>query len=159
MIYDSLPFMSMYKISMWRGNSFNYLFIGLSVIVFLGVMLRLAYQWSIYKSLPKEEKDATTSAIVAAGLNLGFFIFGIIALSVDGDTLFSIGFTPLMKFWLLFPILATIAGGYQIYQSVIVWKNNYWGIWKRIRFSIISLCCLFMIWFYYYWNILGYNYL
>ena len=159
MIYDSLPFMSMYKISMWRGNSFNFLFIGLSVIVFLGVMLRLAYQWSIYRSLPKEEKHATTSAIVASGLNLGFFIFGIIALSVDGDTLLSVGFTPLMKFWLLFPILATIAGGYQIYQAVIVWKNNYWGIWKRIRFSIISLCCLFMIWFYYYWNILGYNYL
>jgi len=159
MIFDVYPFMSMYKASMWKGQSFNFLFIGLSVIVFLGVMLRLAYQWSIYKSLPKEEKDATTSAIVAAGLNLGFFIFGIIALSVDGDTLFSVGFTPLMKFWLLFPILATIAGGYQIYQAVIVWKNNYWGIWKRIRFSIISLCCLFMIWFYYYWNILGYNYL
>jgi len=96
---------------------------------------------------------------VAAGLNLGFFIFGIIALSVDGDKLFSVGVTPLMKFWLLFPILATIAGGYQMYQSVIVWKNNYWGIWKKIRFSIISLCCLFMIWFYYYWNILGFNYL
>ena len=159
MIFDSLPFMSMYKASMWKGDSFNYMFIGLSVIVFLGVMLRLAYQWSIYKSLPKEEKDATTSAIVASGLNLGFFIFGIIALSVDGDKLFSVGVTPLMKFWLLFPILATIAGGYQIYQSVIVWKNNYWGIWKRIRFSIISLCCLFMIWFYYYWNILGFNYL
>lgn len=159
MIFDVYPFMSMYKASMWKGQSFNFLFIGLSVIVFLGVMLRLAYQWSIYKSLPKEEKDATNSAIVAAGLNLGFFIFGIIALSVDGETLFSVGFTPLMKFWLLFPILATIAGGYQIYQAVIVWKNNYWGIWKRIRFSIISLCCLFMIWFYYYWNILGYNYL
>ena len=159
MIFDSLPFMSMYKASMWKGESFNYLFIGLSVIVFLGVMLRLAYQWSNYRSLPKEEKDATTSAIVAAGLNLGFFIFGIIALSVDGDTLSSEGITPLMKFWLLFPILATIAGGYQMYQSVIVWKNNYWGIWKKIRFSIISLCCLFMIWFYYYWNILGFNYL
>ena len=159
MIFDSLPFMSMYKASMWKGDSFNYLFIGLSVIVFLGVMLRLAYQWSNYRSLPKEEKDATTSAIVAAGLNLGFFIFGIISLTVDGDKLFSEGITPLMKFWLLFPILATIAGGYQMYQSVIVWKNNYWSMWKKIRFSIISLCCLFMIWFYYYWNILGFNYL
>ena len=159
MIFDSLPFMSMYKASMWKGDSFNYLFIGLSVIVFLGVMLRLAYQWSNYRSLPKEEKDATTSAIVAAGLNLGFFIFGIISLTVDGDKLFSEGITPLMKFWLLFPILATIAGGYQMYQSVIVWKNNYWSMWKKIRFSIISLCCLFMIWFYHYWNILGFNYL
>lgn len=159
MIFDSLPFMSMYKASMWKGDSFNYLFIGLSVIVFLGVMLRLAYQWSNYRSLPKGEKDATTSAIVAAGLNLGFFIIGIIAFSIDGDTLFSEGITPLIKFWLLFPILATIAGGYQMYQSVIVWKNNYWSMWKKIRFSIISLCCLFMIWFYYYWNILGFNYL
>jgi len=97
MIFDSLPFMSMYKASMWKGESFNYLFIGLSVIVFLGVMLRLAYQWSNYRSLPKEEKDATTSAIVAAGLNLGFFIFGIISLTVDGDTLSSEGITPLMK--------------------------------------------------------------
>ena len=79
-------------------------------------MLRLAYQWSIYRSLPKEEKrHATTSAIVASGLNLGFFIFGIIALSVED--ILSVGFTPLMKFWLLFPILATIAGGYQIYQT------------------------------------------
>ena len=159
MIFDSMPFMSMYKASMWKNQSFNFLFIGFSMIVFLGVMLRLAYQWSIYRSLPKEEKHATTSAIVAAGLNLGFFIFGFIALTIDGDTLGSEGITPIFKFWLIFPIIATITGGYQIYQSVNVWKNNYWGIWKKIRFSIISLCCLFMIWFYYYWNILGFNYL
>ena len=96
MIYDSLPFMSMYKISMWRAIHLILHLIG--YCLFGCYVERLAYQWSIYRSLPKEE-----NMLISNCLNLGFFIFGIIALSVDGDTLLSVGFTPLMKFWLLFP--------------------------------------------------------
>ena len=85
--YDWLPFMSMYKAAGWKTQSFNLLFLGLSVIVFIGVILRLAYQWSIYKALPKLEKQATTAAVIAAGLNLAFFIMGIVAFIADGDKL------------------------------------------------------------------------
>jgi len=156
--FDWLPFMSMYKAAGWKTQSFNLLFLGLSVIIFIGVILRLAYQWLAYKALPKPEKQATTAAVIAAGLNLVFFIVGIIAFIVDGDKLFSEGVTGLFKFWLLFPILASLAGLYQFYQTILVWKSGYWGLWRNIRFSMVSFCCLFMIWFFYYWNLLGYNY-
>jgi len=65
----------------------------------------------------------------------------------------------LFKFWLVFPIIATLASFYLLYQTVLVWKNGLFsGKFVRIRYSVVCLCGLFMAWFYYFWNILGFRY-
>ena len=157
--FDFLPFMSTYKASTWKTQPFNLFLLGFSMIVFLGVLLRLGYQWSAFKSLPQPEKEATRASVFVSALTMAFLVVGIIAFIKDGDKLFSEGVTTLFKFWLIFPILATLAGLYQLYQTVLIWQNGYWGIWKNIRFTIVTFCSLFMAWFYYYWNLLGYNYM
>jgi hypothetical protein len=49
---------------------------------------------------------------------------------------------------------------YLLYRTVIVWRQGvFGGLWARLRYTVVTLSALFMCWFYYYWNILGYQYL
>ena len=58
------------------------------------------------------------------------------------------------------PVLASLAGIYLVYRCIVVWREGALaGRMARIRYTIVSLCALFMCWFYYYWNILGWQYM
>ena len=95
---------------------------------------------------------------MAAASHLWVLIFGGIVMVAVGDQLMARIPLP-FKFWLIFPIIATLASIYLLHQTVLVWKNGLLsGSFIRIRYSIVSLCALFMAWFYYFWNILGFRY-
>jgi hypothetical protein len=75
------------------------------------------------------------------------------------DVLFN-GIPTLFKIWLIVPIIATVAGLYMLVRTVLVWRQGVLsGAWARLRFTVVTACALFMCWFYYYWNILGFQYL
>jgi hypothetical protein len=64
-----------------------------------------------------------------------------------------------LKIALVFPLLALVATFYHCYQSVKVWRQGLFvSIGARIRYNLTSLAGLFMVWTYYYWNLLGFNY-
>jgi hypothetical protein len=80
-------------------------------------------------------------------------------ISIVQDQLFG-GIPLLFKLWLVLPIVATLAGLYLLYRTFIVWRQAVFGsLWARLRYTVVALSALFMCWFYYYWNILGYQYL
>ncbi|PCI54688.1 MAG: serine hydrolase [Alphaproteobacteria bacterium] len=157
-VMDGMPFMSTYKASFYQSTSLQYSLIGLSLLVFLGVILRFAYQWAGFKALSGAEKKVARASIIVAGVNLATVILlGIVMIAV-GDQMFSeIPF--LFKAWLVMPFIVVLVGVYHLYQAVLVWKDGLCcGILARIRYSIVTSCALFMAWFYYFWNLLGYNY-
>lgn len=157
-VLDGLPFMSTFKAPFYYTSSFNFSLLGFSVMIFLGVILRWIYQWSIYKSLSGENKKAARSAVIAAGANLLTLVIGGIVIIIAGDQI-SAKIPLLFKIWLILPIIATLAGLYNIYHTMLVWRGLLCsGIWERIRFSIVTACALFMCWFYYFWNLLGFQY-
>jgi hypothetical protein len=91
--------------------------------------------------------------------NLLVVITGVIVLTIVSDALFT-GIPTLFKVWLLVPLIATAVGVYLLVRTVLVWRNGVLsGTWARLRFTVVTLCALFMSWFYYYWNILGFQYL
>ena len=58
------------------------------------------------------------------------------------------------------PIISTMASLYLMFRTVGVWKQQlFTGVWARIRFTFVALAALFMAWFYYFWNILGFQYM
>ena len=151
--------MEYFKAPFIYTKAFNFGFLSLSGIVFLGVLLRLFYQRKSIKLLEPGAKKALRAACYASGANLLTVILGAIVLVIAGDNI--LAEIPLrLKLWLLLPILSTITGVYLLYWTVKVWKDGLCGtLWARIRFSIVTVCALFMCWFYYFWNILGFNYL
>jgi hypothetical protein len=46
------------------------------------------------------------------------------------------------------------------YRTVGVWSGGLLsGPWARLRYTVVTLCALSMCWFYWYWNILGFQYM
>jgi len=157
-VLDGLPFMSIFKAPFYYASGFNFLFLGLSVFVFLGVMLRRAYQKSHYDELSTDDRKATRASVIVASANLLTIVLGAAVLMTVADEIFS--HIPLLfKIWLIMPIIATVAGLYHVYNALIVWKDDLLGsLWARVRYSVITAGALFMCWFYYFWNILGFQY-
>ena len=128
------------------------------MLVFLMVLLRRFFQRATIKSLPAADRSAVSAAVYAAAANLLVLVAGAIVLSMVMDRLFY-EIPLLFKLWLVLPIVATVAGIYLLYRTFGVWKQALLsGKWARVRFTVITLCALFMAWFYYYWNILGFQY-
>lgn len=157
-VLDGLPFMSLRKLSMIETPAFNYSLLALSVLVFLGVVLRRAYQRAAFRQQPPADRSAGNAAFLAAAANLLALVSGAIVLSIVQGEIFG-GIPLLFKVWLVLPIVATLASLYLVYRTVPVWQQGLMGgVWARIRYTIVTLAALFMCWFYYYWNILGFQY-
>jgi CubicO group peptidase (beta-lactamase class C family) len=157
-VMDGLSFMSLYKASVISTPSFNFTLLGLALLVFAGVVLRRFYQRKSIAMLERPDRTAMNAALYASIANLLVAVTGVIVVSIVSDDLIA-GLPLLFKLWLLLPILATLASVYVLYQTAVVWRQGLLAsIWWRIRYLVVALCALFMCWFYWYWNILGFQY-
>jgi len=157
-VLDGLPFMSLRRLSLAATPSFNFTLLGLSVLVFLGVAARRWYARPVIRSWSPQDRSAYLAAFRVSAVNLLALVAGGIVLAMVGDDLFS-GIPFLFKAWLVLPLLATLAGLYLLYRTVLVWSGGALaGVWARIRYTVVAACALFMCWFYFYWNILGFQY-
>jgi len=157
---DGLLIKQYYKPHFYETKGFTSFWVGLSLIVFVGVIFRLAYQWKAFRAFHGQEKSAYLASVAVAVSSLLFFVLVTSAVSAAGAVglLFELPF--LIKFALIFPIMGLFATIYQAYMCVVIWRDKlYAGRWPRIRHSVVSFCGIFMVWFYFNWNLLGFNYL
>ncbi len=158
-VMDGLPFMSLRRLPFAATPNFNFTLLGFSVIVFLGVVLGRWYRRKLIKVLAPTEKATVNAAFYASLANILVLVLGAIVLVAVGDSLFS-GIPFVFKLWLVTPLIAFVAGFYLLYRSVLAWQHGLFdSVWARIRLTVVALCALFMSWFYYYWNLLGWQYL
>jgi CubicO group peptidase (beta-lactamase class C family) len=158
-VMDGLPFMSLRRLPFVATPAFNYSLLALSMLAFVAVVAGRWYQRAAIRSKPTADRAAINTASLAAVANLLVAITGVIVLAVVQDVLFT-EIPTLFKLWLVMPIIATAAGLYLLFRTVLVWRQGVLsGVWARLRFTAVTLCALFMCWFYYYWNILGFQYL
>ena len=158
-ILDGLPFMSARKLPVYATPSFNYSLLGVSLLVFLLVVLRRFYQRREIAVMPDVDRSALAASFYTSLTHLVAVVSGAVVVSIVMKSLID-GFPPLFKAWLVMPILATIASLYLLYRTFGVWRGALLGgAWARIRYSVVALAALFMAWFFYYWNILGFQYL
>lgn len=157
-VMDGLPFMSLRRLPLVATPAFNFALLGCSMLVFVAVVAGRWYRRAAIRTAPPAERSAINGAFLASTANLLVVISGAIVLTIVQDELFG-GIPLLFKAWLLVPIVATVAGLYLLVRTVLVWRNGVLpGTWARLRFTVVTACALFMCWFYYYWNILGFQY-
>jgi hypothetical protein len=158
-VMDGLPFMSLYKAPAYSTPSFNFTLLGLSLIIFLGVVLRRFFQRREFRAFSAADRLALSSALYVSVAQLLVFIIGAVVISVVMESLID-GFPLPVKLWLILPILATLATLYLVYRNYQVWQHELLsGVWARIRITLVTMAALFMTWFYCYWNVLGFQYL
>jgi CubicO group peptidase (beta-lactamase class C family) len=158
-VMEGLPFMSLRKLPAYATPNFNLTLLGLSFLVFLGVLLRRFFQRKTIKSLPAADRSAVRAAVYASGANWLVLVAGVIVITAIQDSMYS-EIPMLLKLWLALPIIAVLAGIFLLLRMFGVWKSGLLGgTFARLRYTFVSLGALFMIWFYWFWNILGFQYL
>jgi len=158
-VMEGLPFMSLRKLPFQATPNFNLTLLGFSFLVFLGVLARRFYQRAAIRTLPARDRSAVRASVLAAAANWLALIAGVVVISIVQDRMFS-EMPFLLKAWLVLPIVATVAGLFLVFRMIGVWRNgDLAGTWARLRYSVVALCALFMCWFYWFWNILGWQYL
>ncbi len=157
-VMDGLPFMSLRKLPVFASPGFNWSLLGLSMLIFLVVLLRRFFQRSMFSSMQGADQSALQASFYTAAANWLVIITALVVLALVGDRL-GMEIPLLLKLWLVLPIVAGISGLLLMYRCAGVWKNALLGgLWARLRYTLVTLAGLFMCWFYYYWNILGWQY-
>ncbi len=158
-VMDGLPFMSLRKLPAYATPNFNFSLLGLSVLVLLGVVLRRFFQRREIAAMVKPDRAAVGAAFYAAAAHIAVLVLGVVVVSIVMQDLIN-GFPPLFKAWLVLPILAVIVTVYLVLKTTSVWRDSlFGGVWARMRYTVVTLAAVFMSWFYWYWNILGFQYL
>jgi len=158
-VMDGLPFMSLRKLPTWATPNFNFTLLGLSFVVFLWVLLRRFFQRTAIRVLPDRERAAIRAAVLVAAANWMVLIVGAVVISAVQDQLI-LGVPLPWKLWLVLPILAVVAGLFLLYRTFGVWSHGLFnGRWARTRYTVVAVCGLALCWFYWYWNILGFQYM
>ena len=158
-VMDGLSFMSLRKLAAYETPSFNLSLLGLSLLILLFFVLRRFFQRREIRQFNDADRSAVRAAFYASAAHLAVIVLGAVVITIVADNLMS-GFPPLFKAWLVLPIIAFVASLYLAYKTYGVWSNGLLaGVWARIRYSFVTLSALFMAWFYWYWNILGFQYL
>jgi CubicO group peptidase (beta-lactamase class C family) len=158
-VMDGLPFMSLRKLSAYQTPNFNFTLLGLSALVLLLFALRRYFQRREIATFSAEDRSAIRAAFYASAAHLAVFVVGAVVLSIVMEDLFG-GLPLLFKAWLFLPIIASLATLYFAYKTLGVWKDGLLASgWARVRYSIVLLAALFPTWFYWLFNILGFQYL
>lgn len=158
-VMDGLSFMSLRKLAFYETPSFNFSLLGVSLLVLLGFVLRRFFQRREIATFEPPDRSAIQAAFYASAAHLAVAAVGAVVLSIVMDDLFG-GLTTMFKAWLILPIIATLATLYFAWKTIMVWREGLLAsVWARVRYSIVALSALFAVWFYWYWNILGFQYL
>jgi CubicO group peptidase (beta-lactamase class C family) len=157
-VMDGIGVMKFYPAKFYETKGYISLVVGLSLLVFVFVFIRLCLQWARYRGLEGQAKNAYRATLLVAAANILFFVFIGIVLAGGMQPLFY-SVPGMLKFAFVFPIIAVLATLYHLYTTFLVWRDGLFeGVWPRIRHTIVAVFALWILTFYCTWNLLGFNY-
>lgn len=155
--FESLPFMGMQRMPTFETSLFKYLLPGLALLLFLHSIVSWFYKRKDYKQRPAASKSLTYSTLLMSIVHLVFVVLLAIVIVAFGDSLFS-GIPFLLKTALILPLLAIVLTLWALFRYVKRFGDETFTIGRRIYYGLLVLAGVFMCYFYYYWNMLGWNY-
>lgn len=151
---DGIVFMSASRTPTAENQLFGKLLPALAFILFATVWSGWVYRRKEYKAMQGGERTAVRLSLAMTGTSLVFVVaFGAILVSYGNDLVFAIPTSLKLALWL--PDLASILALGVAWQAVQAWRHRYWRTGRRIHYSLVALSGVYMVWFYYYWNVLG----
>jgi len=154
---DSAAVVVATRIPTFEGGLFKAFLPFLSFVIFLTVLVGWIYRRTEYKAMLPGERNAIRLSMGVAAANILFVIsMGIVIATYQAKLAEDI---PLpFAFALIFPMVAALLTVGVVYSSVKAWREGYWRPGRRIHYSLVAFASVYMTIFYYYWNILGLQY-
>lgn len=156
-ILDEWPFMSLRKKPAFATMGVQKPILYASFLVFLSLVLRALLRFNATNQPPENERRAMRVAL-SAGAAHGLVLVAAIWVmqSLMGQLRVEIPLS--FKLTLLLPIIATALSVTLLYQSILVWRQSQFsGVLARVHYSLAAACAAYLVWFYNFWNILGFQ--
>lgn len=154
---DFLPFMAIERVPWYDLPGLWYALFGLSLLLFLSVLVGFAYRRSAVREMTQEERRAVWLSIVtSAWFILTLVVAGIVVAS-HGATLFS-SIPWGLKAVLAMPLVFALLAGALVLSAVAAWRGSYWGTRQRVHFTLVALAAFSMFLLFWNWNLLGWQF-
>ncbi|WP_068533615.1 serine hydrolase domain-containing protein [Paenibacillus glacialis] len=155
---DELNPMPLERTPLLDQSKFWLLLLGISVVLFISILIGFAFRRREIKAMPKPQKwavrlSAATAAWALATCVATFFIL------FNMDLLDRLSRIPLpLALYLFMPIILVGLTVAIMALSVMAWKNKYWTVLKRVHYTLVVLAAVVMSLFFYHWNLLGWQF-
>ncbi|OME66140.1 hypothetical protein BSK65_23370 [Paenibacillus odorifer] len=158
MILGMAPDMPLERTPLLDQNKFWFIVLGLSGLIFITALLGLIFSRRKIKAMTPPEKWAIRlSAGTAGWALLSFVTIFMVVMSMDMMQKFS-GFSLSLSLSLVMPIILAGLTLALLISAILVWKNKYWTAFKRVHYTLVALSAVAMTLFFYYWNLLGWQF-
>ncbi|MBH5317853.1 beta-lactamase family protein [Paenibacillus sp. GSMTC-2017] len=158
MLLDIIPSMPLERTPLFNQTNFWFLLLGISTVLFITVLTGYVYHRREIKIMPKSHKWAVRLSVATAVWAIATLIATfVIVLNMDLlDRLSKI--TTQLNVYLFMPLILVGLTIVMSITSIVVWKNNYWTLMKRVHYSLVTVSAIVMSLFYYHWNLLGWQF-
>jgi CubicO group peptidase (beta-lactamase class C family) len=156
-VFSAFPFMPAYRLAWYQAPTFNYLLLGVALVLCVTTLVSFFRRWKARKDDPSGARWAARLAALVSALTLVFVIAVTVIVSSAGDDLFS-GFPPSLTAALMLPIAASVLTVGVVVFAFLSWKRRYWTGFRRVHYTLFAAFAVGLVWFYWYWNVLGVQY-
>ena len=157
MVFSNLPFMPTYRIAWYTDPTLNYLLLGLGALLCVTTLIGAFRHRKAGRGDPAPARWAVRLAVAVSGLTLLFMIAVVVIVASVKEEIF-FGFPPTLTAALMLPILASVLTLGVAASAVLAWMRGYWTLFRRVHYTLFALFALGLVWFYWFWNILGVQY-
>jgi CubicO group peptidase (beta-lactamase class C family) len=158
LLLDFLPSMPLERTQLLDQTTFWLPLLGISAVLFITVLTGFFYRRREINVMPKAQKWAVRLSAATAVWALATCVATLVVV-MNMDLLVRLSrITLSLNLYLFMPIILVGLTLAMIVMSVIAWKNKYWTVLKRVHFTLVALSAGILSLFFYYWNLLGWQF-
>ena len=164
MYSSGLPIIAFEKIPFITSQKLHFSLFGGAGLCFL---LTLIYWPSAYLIRRKYQPDymaeypLSTGIKSAAWLNalimIAFFTGLALVVSGSGEAIV-FGISQSLKMLLVLPLISVLLTLILLFNTFTIWRRGESGIWSRLWYTLITIFSATLLWQFWFWNLLGFNY-
>jgi CubicO group peptidase (beta-lactamase class C family) len=149
----------------WYGMvAFQVSLVKVLMLILLSGCVAWPLQWLVrrWRGKPRVTRGimpgARWTAAALAVLNVFFIVELLHLLVLMDDWDFVYGVPPKIKALLWIPLVTTALAAAVFCLAGWAWKKRWWSVWNRVHYSLVAVAAFVFVWFFAYWNLLGFHY-
>ncbi len=155
--FSLFPFMPAYRVAWYSLPAFNYTLLGLGVLLFLTTLVSAFRHRKTMREAPAIERWPIRLAVGVSALTLVFLVTAVAVVTAEGVDIFY-GVPATLTAAFVLPILTSLLTvGVAVFVP-LAWRGRYWTTGRRVHYTLFAVLAAGYVWFYYYWNVLGFQY-
>lgn len=158
MLLDMAPEMPLERTPLLDQSKFWLILLGVVGFIFITALPGPLFFRRRFKAMtPPEKRAIRLSAGTAGWALLSFITLFMVIMSMDIMQKLS-GISPLLSVSLVMPIIMAGLTLAMLISAILVWINKYWTAFKRVHYTLVTLSAVVLMIFFYYWNLLGWQF-